>query len=62
MIGDLTPRKGHFSFSPWQRHGKTVPKKEYALVGLEGRRMRLIHKRPEGEVAAARVTQLGRWR
>ena len=29
----LTPRKGHFSFSPWQRHGKTVPKKEYALKG-----------------------------
>ena len=27
MISDLTPRKGHFSFSPWQRHGKTVPQK-----------------------------------
>jgi hypothetical protein len=29
----LTPRKGHFSSSPWQRHGKTVPKKESALKG-----------------------------
>jgi hypothetical protein len=26
----LTPRKGHFSSSPWQRHAKTVAKKEYA--------------------------------
>jgi hypothetical protein len=33
MIGDLAPRKGHFSLSPWQRHGKTVPQKEYALKG-----------------------------
>jgi hypothetical protein len=33
MIGDLAPRKGHFSSSPWQRHGKTVPQKEYALKG-----------------------------
>jgi hypothetical protein len=33
MISDLTPRKGHFSFSPWQRHGKTVPQKECALKG-----------------------------
>jgi hypothetical protein len=29
----LMPRKGHLSFSPWQRHGKTVPRKEYALKG-----------------------------
>ena len=29
----LTPRKGHFSSSPWHRHGKTVPKKESALKG-----------------------------
>ncbi len=27
MMSNLTPRKGHFSFSPWQRHGKTVPQK-----------------------------------
>jgi hypothetical protein len=27
MISDLTPRKGHFSFSPWQRVGKTVPQR-----------------------------------
>jgi hypothetical protein len=27
MTGDLAPRKGHFSLSPWQRHGKTAPKK-----------------------------------
>ncbi len=33
MIDDLAPRKGHFSSSPWQRHGKTVPQKEYALKG-----------------------------
>ena len=33
MIADLAPRKGHFSSSPWQRHGKTVPQKEYALKG-----------------------------
>jgi hypothetical protein len=33
MMSDLTPRKGHFSFSPWQRHGKTVPQKECALKG-----------------------------
>ena len=33
MTGDLAPRKGHFSLSPWQRHGKTVPQKEYALKG-----------------------------
>jgi hypothetical protein len=33
MIGDLTPRKGHFAFDPWQRHGKTVPQKECALKG-----------------------------
>jgi hypothetical protein len=33
MISDLTPRKGRFSFSPWQRHGKTVPQKECALKG-----------------------------
>ncbi len=24
---DLTPRKGQFTFSPWQRRGKTVPQK-----------------------------------
>ena len=29
----LAPRKGHFSSSPWHRHGKTVPKKEPALKG-----------------------------
>ncbi len=33
MISDLTPRKGHFSFSPWQRHGKTVPQKECSPKG-----------------------------
>ena len=33
MIDDLAPRQGHFSSSPWQRHGKTVPQKEYALKG-----------------------------
>jgi hypothetical protein len=33
MMSDLPPRKGHFSFSPWQRHGKTVPQKECALKG-----------------------------
>jgi hypothetical protein len=33
MISDLTPRKGHFSFSLWQRHGKTVPQTECALKG-----------------------------
>ena len=33
MIDDLAPRKGQFSSSPWQRHGKTVPQKEYALKG-----------------------------
>ncbi len=33
MISDLTPRKGHFSFSPWQRHGKIVPQKERTLKG-----------------------------
>jgi hypothetical protein len=27
MISDLTPRKGHFSFSPWQCHGKNRPPK-----------------------------------
>jgi hypothetical protein len=33
MMSDLTPRKGHFSFSPWQRHGKIVPQKARALRG-----------------------------
>jgi hypothetical protein len=33
MISDLTPRKGHFSFSPWQRHGKTIHQKECAPKG-----------------------------
>jgi hypothetical protein len=33
MIGDLAPRKGQFYLSPWQRHGKTAPQKEYALKG-----------------------------
>ena len=33
MIDDLAPRTGHFSSSPWQRHGKTVPQKKYALKG-----------------------------
>jgi hypothetical protein len=35
---NLTPRKGHFSSSPWQRHGKTVPQKEDALKGHPNQR------------------------
>jgi hypothetical protein len=26
MFSNLTPRKGHFSFSPWQRHGNAMGK------------------------------------
>ena len=48
MIGDLAPRKGHFSLSPWQRHGKTVPQKEYALVGFEGSKDEAYSQTPGG--------------